>query len=116
MFLSLLDLVRRSGGLSQARLAAPAVEIQDQGGALCCRARLEGVDPRSVQVQVRENSLALSGYGTMEERTEGPNFVRTQSAISSFYREIPLPVAVDPHRSAVQWQADGHLLIICPKR
>ena len=114
MYLSLLDWMRQTGGFAPARWTAPRVEIERQGGALYCRAWLPGIDPRSVRVQVRETSLAVAGYGSREERTEGPNFVRTQSAVQSFYREVPLPARVDPHRAVLQWQGEDLLVIICP--
>ncbi|HEY8347974.1 MAG TPA: Hsp20 family protein [Symbiobacteriaceae bacterium] len=115
MFLSLLDLVRHRGAFALPALAAPTVQIEQVGGSLWCRTRLPGIDPRTVQVQVRETSLALAGYGTMEERTQGPDFFRAQSAMRSFYREVPLPARVDPHRCVMQWRGDV-LEIICPLR
>lgn len=116
MYLSLMDLMRQMGGFPLLDAAAPQIEVEEQGAALYCRARLPGIDPRSVQVQVRETSLALAGFGTREERTQGPNFVRTQSAVHRFYREVPLPTRVDPHRATMQWQDHDLLVVICPKR
>lgn len=116
MYLSLLDLMRQTAGFSPARWTAPRMDIERQGGSLYCRAWLPGIDPRSVRVQVREQSLALSGYGSREERTQGPNFVRAQSSLQSFYREVPLPARVDPNRAVVQWQGEDLLVIICPIR
>lgn len=116
MFLSLLDLLRRTGGLpDRSPASAPVMAVTDQGSFLQFKAELPGIDPKSVQVQVTESSLAIAGYGTREERTEGPNFYRMQAGVSSFYREMELPARIDTHRAAMQWQGTATLIITLPK-
>lgn len=117
MFFSLLDLLRQTGDLP-ARLRSgdsPQITLHDEGEMLLLTARLHGIDPRSVQVQITESHLAIAGARTVEERTEGDSFVRMQSSVSSFYRVMPLPVPVEPRQAASQWQADGMLLVTLPK-
>jgi HSP20 family molecular chaperone IbpA len=119
MFLSLLDLLRQTGGASLSvppAASLPAMGVTDQGSHLQFRAQLPGIDPKSVKVQLTETTLGVSGFGTVEEKTEGPNFCCMQAGASSFYRELPLPARIDPHRAAMQWQADGSLLITMPKQ
>ena len=117
MFLSLLDLMRQAGELlPSAPAVSPAFEFHDGGDELRVRASLPGIDPKSVQIQVAESSLAIGGHATLEERTEGPDFYRMQTAVRQFYRELALPVRVDPHRSTAQWEADGVLVLHLPKR
>lgn len=118
MFLSLLDLVRQSGALLSNPLAgaAPSLEVADLGDALQVTARLAGYDPRTIQIQLGETSLAIGGQSTREEKTEGPDFCRTQSSRSSFYRTLPLPARIDPRRAQSQWESDVTLVITLPKR
>jgi HSP20 family molecular chaperone IbpA len=119
MFLSLLDLLRQTQGLmvSQAVPAMdPDVAMTDQGDHLLVRVPLAGIDPRSVQVQLTETSLAIAGHRTEEKRTEGPDFFQLQSAVSSFCRQLPLPVPVLPRQAAARWEGDQHLLLLLPKQ
>jgi HSP20 family molecular chaperone IbpA len=117
VFQSLLDLLRHTANVPLGAPAAmPDMGLTDEGSSLHFHAHLPGIDPRSVQVQLTESNLAIAGYGTREERTEGPDFYRLQSGVSSFYREVPLPLCIDPHGAAMHWQADGSLLITLPKQ
>ncbi|HWI51985.1 MAG TPA: Hsp20/alpha crystallin family protein [Symbiobacteriaceae bacterium] len=117
MFLSLLDLLRQQTGALPALApeAEPAVEFADQGHTLLFRAQLRGIDPKSVQIQLKERSLGIGGMRTVEERTEGPDFWRMQAAVSQFYREVPLPCRINPHRAVARWEGDGTLLVTLPK-
>jgi HSP20 family molecular chaperone IbpA len=117
MFLSLLDLMRQAGQLlPSATAVSPAFELHDGGDTLRLRAVLPGIDPKSVQIQVSETSLAIGGHATLEERTEGPDFYRMQAAVRQVYRELALPARVDPHRSTAQWETDDVLVLHLPKR
>ncbi len=119
MYLSLWQLLRHCGDFfsfpGPLGSAQPFFDLKDDGSSLILTAGLKGIDPRTVQVQVSERSLAIGGYGTMEEKTEGPDFYQMQSAINSFYREIPLPARVDPHRATMAWQDGETLVITLPK-
>lgn len=116
MFLSLLDLMRQAGALADGAAGAGVqIDLTDQGGHLQVVADLPGIDPQSVQIQVAETALALGGARTVEERTEGPSFYRVQASRQSFYRELPLPSHVDPHRATATWQTEGRLILTLPK-
>lgn len=117
MFLSLLDLLRQEVGRlpELATERAPLMEIADQGAHLLLRANLTGIDRKTVQVQLRETGLTIGGARTMEERTEGPDFYRFQSAVSRFYREMPLPCRIKPGHATARWESDGTLLVTLPK-
>jgi HSP20 family protein len=112
MWLSLLDLLRQNGG---APMLGPELTMADEGHALTLRAPLPGIDPKSVQIQVREQWLAIGGHRTVEEQTEGPDFVRYQSALSQFYREVPLPCRIVPTRVTARWEPAGTLVVTLPK-
>lgn len=114
MFLSLLDLLRHSGAMLSGA-PGPAVSVSENGGHVVVRAALPGIDPKSVQIQLREQWMALSGQNTMEERTEGPDFYRYAASIGHFYREVPLPCKVDPHRAVAAWEPDSQLVVTIPK-
>lgn len=114
MFLSLLDLLRQQGGATFSE-PAPAMSLEDQSGALMLRAALRGYDPKSVQVQLTESSVAISGRRTVEERTEGPQSYRYEMAVSRFYRELPLPCRINPRGAAARWEVEDMLVLHLPK-
>ena len=117
MFLSLLDLLRQETG-RLAPLApqdAPLLDLTDQGDHLLLQARLQSVDPKSVQIQLSESALALGGTRTVQEETEGPDFRHVRSAVSRFYREMRLPCRINPHRAVARWEPTGILLVTLPK-
>lgn len=117
MYLSLLDLMRQAGALlDRFPTAAPEFELATEGTSLVIRVKLPGVDPQSVKIQVGQSTLAIGGHSSREERLEGPDFYRYQSGYSQFYRELPLPVRVNPHMAAARWEGDGVLVVSMPLR
>jgi HSP20 family molecular chaperone IbpA len=113
VFLSLLDLLRQSGALTD-QVLSPGLDVKDLGDRLELRLHLPGIDSRSVQIGVSESSIAVSGHGTREEKTEGPSFSHSASAVSQFYRELPLPARVDPHRTTAVWEPGDVLVVTLP--
>lgn len=128
VYLSLLDLMRQSGALmdellresgallSQFSVGAPAIDLASEGDRLVLRAQLPGIDPKSVQIQVTESSVAIGGHGSREEKTEGPSFVHMSAGVRQFFQEVPLPARIDPHRASATWEQDGTLVITLPTR
>ncbi|MGE5674106.1 MAG: Hsp20/alpha crystallin family protein [Mycobacterium leprae] len=127
MFQSLFDLMEQAGRLASLPVVAlqgldlppfsqPALELKDDGAAFVLRAAMDGVDPKSVQIEATDRLLAISGRSTLAKETEGPDFYHAFAQSSHFYRQVPLPTAVNPAQAAAQWQVDGSLVVILPKR
>lgn len=112
MWLSLLDLLRGEGPLSS--LEEPELQIEEDGSYLLLTASLPGIDRSSLRVQVGEWGLAISGWGSREERVEGPNFKRSSSSARSFFQRVALPARVVPAGARVEWEGD-QLIVRLPK-
>ncbi|HLO04922.1 MAG TPA: Hsp20/alpha crystallin family protein [Symbiobacteriaceae bacterium] len=104
MWLSLLDLLRSEGPLQS--LERPGIQVEDDGSHLLLIAALPGIDRSSLRLQVGERSVSVSGWGTREERVEGPNFRRSTASARSFLQKVALPVRVVPAGARMAWEGD----------
>lgn len=104
MWLSLLDLLRSEGPLQS--LEQPGIQVEEETSHLLITTLLPGIDRSSLRVQVGERSIALSGWGTREERVEGPNFRRSSASTRSFLQRVALPVRVVPAGARMAWEGD----------
>ncbi len=112
MYLSLLDLMRqRSGWLLPDLPVLTAPNWAEEGADLLLRLPLPGLDPQSVELQVTESMLTVTGHRTHEERVEGQDFYRASASYGAVTRSFRLPVRVIPRETRVIWQA-GDLLEI----
>lgn len=112
MMLSLFDLVRQQGArLMPDSFMPPLPDWEEEGADLVLRLPLEGIDPRSVQVQIAETGLSLAGHRTYEERIESPGRNHISASYGAFARTVPLPARVLPRESRALWRGNGLLEI-----
>lgn len=72
---------------------APAVDIQETAEELVVQAALPGVRKEDVDLEVKDDTLILSG----ERKTpEGEDWLRRELPTGSFYRAFSLPAEVEP--------------------
>lgn len=110
MYLTLLDqLMRRQPRMWPAAGPALTPVWEEDAHSLTVRFRTTGLDPRSVQVQVSEYGLSVSGHRTHEERLEGPGFFRYSAAAGAVARSFPLPCRVVPGATKLQWRSPDEL-------
>lgn len=109
MYLSLFDLMRRQRQLMRAEVPPLTPWWEEDDHSLTVRFRTTGLDPQSVQVQVSEFALAISGHRTREERLEGPGFFRFSATAGAVARSFPLPCRVVPGAATMAWRSPDEL-------
>jgi HSP20 family protein len=92
---------------------APRVEVAERGGKLVVRAELPGVAKKDVQVELRDDALAIRGERHQEREERRKGFYRSERSYGTFYREIPLPAGTDAEQVAATFR-DGVLEITLP--
>ena len=92
----------------------PALDVYETKDAVIVETPLAGVDPKDVSVSVEKGVLTISGESKKEHEVEEKNYYRKEVRSGSFYRQVPLPVAVDEDAVVANFE-DGILRIQCPK-
>lgn len=100
-------------GLNQMAAWTPQVEVLQRDNELVIRAELPGINKDNVKVELRDDSIVLSGERQEERKDEREGFLRTERFYGTFYREIPLPSDVDTSKATATFR-DGVLEITMP--
>lgn len=76
----------------------PPINIWQNGEAAAIMAELPGVEPDSIDVEVKDNVLTLSGERKAPDYAQGATWHRRERAFGRFTRAIRLPFRVDPNK------------------
>ncbi len=108
------SMVPMNSSQSMQKGFVPALDMYETEGAVVVETPLAGVDPKNVNVSVEKGVLTISGQSSKEHEVEEKNYYRKETRSGSFYRQIPLPVAVDEGNVQAVFE-EGILKITCPK-
>ncbi len=92
----------------------PPVNIWASGDEAVVKAELPGVDPKDVEITVKDSVVSLSGERKAEEPAEGVVCHRCERGSGSFSRSFSLPFAVDREKVKASF-ANGVLTITLPR-
>lgn len=101
-------------GGGESTLWAPRVDISETDKAFVVKADLPGVEPKDVEVLVRDGILTLKGEKREQREEKQKNYHRTERFVGQFFRSIPLPVGVD-EENVNATTAKGVLTVSIPK-
>ena len=94
---------------------SPRVDMSETDTALIVKADVPGVDPKDIDVSIRDGTLMIKGERKEEREEKRRNFHRLERFVGHFYRAVPLPTGVDEdHISAISGK--GVITITIPKR
>lgn len=96
----------------EARPWAPDVDIRETDEEISLYCDLPGVEKQDVQVEVRDNTLVLSGQ--RKAHTEQDGWLRREASRGSFYRAFGLPAEVEAGKVNASMN-NGVLQIRLPK-
>lgn len=74
-----------------ASLWSPQIEMRQRGNEFIVRADLPGVPRESINIEIAEGQLILSGERRAEQESDEQGWHRSERSYGSFYRAIPLP-------------------------
>ena len=101
-------------GLASAAWS-PAVDIYETENEVVLKAELPGVDQKTIDIHVENNTLTLRGERKLEKETKQENYHRIERAYGSFFRSFTLPGTIDQEKIHAGYQ-DGVLTVQMPKR
>ncbi|PIZ94820.1 MAG: heat-shock protein Hsp20 [Candidatus Magasanikbacteria bacterium CG_4_10_14_0_2_um_filter_37_12] len=92
----------------------PAMDVYETKDAVVVETTLAGVRPEDVEVRVENGLVTIQGETNKEREVEEKNYYRKEVRSGSFFRQVPLPVAVDEEKVKAEFDG-GVLKITCPK-
>lgn len=117
-FREMEDMMNRLPAMSGTQLPAhvlvPAMDVYETKDAVVAETTLAGVRPEDVEVSVEHGMITIQGQTNKEREVEEKNYYRKEVRSGSFYRQVPLPVAVKEDEVTAEF-AEGVLKITCPK-
>ncbi|MFC3079598.1 Hsp20/alpha crystallin family protein [Phenylobacterium terrae] len=103
-----------AGPTAATGAAWPRLDVNETPEAYKVCAELPGVDPKDVNIELKDNALTLSGEKRDERREEDGDRFYTERSYGRFQRTIPLPAEVDPDRCEANFK-DGLLTVTLAK-
>lgn len=100
--------------LSKVEAWAPRVDVSDEKDALTVTADLPGVSEKDIECTFADGVLTIKGEKKTEKEEKKKDYYVSERSYGSFYRAIPLPVAVDENKIQASF-ADGVLRVRLPK-
>ena len=91
----------------------PPLDVFDAGEEIVLKAELPGVDPAKLDVEVRDNTLTMSGARTFDT-PQGAAFHRRERLDGQFRRVIRLPVRLESAEARAEYK-HGVLTVRVPK-
>ena len=92
----------------------PVLDIVEDKDAIIVKAEIPGIEPKDIQIQLREQWLILKGEKKFEKLTREDQYHRIERAYGAFARTIELPVHVDDTKVMATFR-NGLLTITMPK-
>jgi len=92
----------------------PAAEINETADAIHLKLEIPGIEAKDLDVQVTENSVAISGDRSAEKKTEDNGRTMTEFHYGKFQRVIPLSARIENTNVTAEYK-DGILNLTLPK-
>jgi HSP20 family protein len=112
----LFERLMPSGGNGGAAGIAfmPSAEMEETEEALHLKLEIPGMEAKDLEVQVTEDSVAISGERKSETKTEEKGMVRSEFRYGKFERMIPLPTHIQADKVQAEYK-NGVLALRLPK-
>jgi len=92
----------------------PRVDVNETEKAVAIDVELPGIDKKDVKVEVRDNTLTISGERKSEKKTEDENCCVAERHYGKFERTFSLSDSVNANNISAKYK-DGVLTITLPK-
>jgi HSP20 family protein len=101
-----------NGGASTSY--APALDVSEKENNFELRVDIPGMDPKDLDIQVRGNTVTITGQRKDEREEKGKTWHRVERRTGSFSRTITLPCEIDEKEVAAEY-TNGVLSVTLPK-
>lgn len=75
---------------------------------------VSGIKPEDIDIRISGNTLTIRGERKEEKEVKEENYVRKEMQMGKFYREVTLPVSVQPDKATATFE-NGILHLTLPK-
>jgi HSP20 family protein len=96
-------------------LRTPRMDISETEKEVVAEVELPGVDPKDINVEVRNNILKLEAKTKKKEEKKKKGYYRKEISAGFYRRAVPLPVEVIGEKAKAEYK-DGILKISVPKK
>jgi len=94
---------------------APAVDIHESEEGFTVTADLPGVNKEDIKIDLKDNTLMISGEKKFEEKTPKDNCIRIERSYGNFVRSFSMPNNIDSGKIKATFK-DGTLELNIPKK
>lgn len=95
-------------------MRTPRIDIYEDDGSVVAEAELPGVDPKNIEVEVKDNVLKVEARAEEKKEEKGKGYYRKEISTGFFKRAIPLPVEVIGEKADASYEG-GILKVVIPK-
>jgi len=96
------------------RIRTPRMDIYEKDDKVVAEVELPGVDPKNIEVEVKDNVLSISARGREEKEEKGKGYYRREMGERYFKRQVLLPAEVIEEKAEAEYE-NGILRVIIPK-
>jgi HSP20 family protein len=94
---------------------APRMDLYRKDGKIHLEMEIPGIDPKQIDLKVYADRVVFKAERQEEKRDESERFFRIERSRGSFYREIPMPVEIDPEAAEAKFK-NGLLCLVLPEK
>ncbi|GIW80109.1 MAG: heat-shock protein [Gemmatales bacterium] len=94
---------------------SPQIDVEESEKEIVVKADVPGVDPKDLDITVRDGALILRGEKKEEREEKKKDYHFTERWVGKFYREIPLPSIADTDKISAE-SSKGVVTITIPKK
>ncbi|HDJ30428.1 MAG TPA: Hsp20/alpha crystallin family protein [bacterium] len=95
-------------------MKTPKMDIYEKDGKVIAEVELPGVDPKNIEVEVKNNILKVEAKSETSKEEKKKGYYRRELSRGYYQRAVPLPVEVIDEKAEAEY-ADGILTITIPK-
>ena len=97
------------------QVRVPATDLEDSEKDYVLRAEMPGFKKEDIEIEVQNNSIAITGYAGWKYDEKGKLYICKERACETFYRKIDLPeeIILDDVSAKL---SEGVLEIVLPKK
>ena len=93
---------------------APKMDIYEDDGNVVAEVELPGVDPKNIEVEVKDNILRVEARGEEKKEEKKKGYYRKEISKGFYKRVVPLPAGVKGEKAEAGYK-EGILKIVIPK-
>jgi HSP20 family protein len=96
-------------------MRTPRVDIYEDNGNVVAEVELPGVDPKNIEVEVKDNILKVEARAEKKREEKRKGYYRKELSKGFYKRAVPLPVEVQGEKAAASFEG-GMLKVVLPKQ